>query len=124
MADTADKIPTNEQVARALGVSTQNVDVGDKIPTLSQLKRVAGEGLNEYTVVDTANPTQFARSAKAGTRMTFMSGYNYSTCNVYDSDDFTVPVLKTYFQGMYQYLFIMPSSNVTTTFISVGGGGA
>ena len=40
MADTADKLPTNEQVARALGVSVQSTDVGGKVPTLSQLKKV------------------------------------------------------------------------------------
>lgn len=40
MADTTDKLPTNEQVARALGVSVQSTDVGGKVPTLEQLKRV------------------------------------------------------------------------------------
>ena len=40
MANTADKLPTNEQVARALGVSVQSTDVGGKVPTLSQLKKV------------------------------------------------------------------------------------
>lgn len=40
MADTADKLLTNEQVARALGVSVQSTDVGGKVPTLSQLKKV------------------------------------------------------------------------------------